>query len=65
MTAVQPPGRYGALEIADNRVRGFTEKPPGDGGCRAREQRGSQLQSERVHAASIACAADRQAAAAA
>lgn len=31
VTAVQPPGRYGAL-IRDGRtVRGFQEKPPGDG----------------------------------
>lgn len=32
VTAVQPPGRYGALEIADGRVAGFVEKPLGDGG---------------------------------
>ena len=33
VTAVQPPGRYGALLIgADQRVSGFTEKPRGDGG---------------------------------
>jgi glucose-1-phosphate cytidylyltransferase len=33
MTAVQPPGRYGSLEIAgDGRVRRFQEKPRGDGG---------------------------------
>lgn len=32
VTAVQPPGRYGALTIDGNRVAGFTEKPPGDGG---------------------------------
>lgn len=33
MTAVQPPGRYGSLEIAeDGRVRRFQEKPKGDGG---------------------------------
>jgi glucose-1-phosphate cytidylyltransferase len=30
--AVKPPGRYGALEIEDGNVTGFTEKPPGDGG---------------------------------
>lgn len=30
--AVQPPGRYGALSISDQRVSGFTEKPRGDGG---------------------------------
>jgi glucose-1-phosphate cytidylyltransferase len=32
VTAVQPPGRYGALNIEGDRVAGFTEKPPGDGG---------------------------------
>lgn len=32
ITAVQPPGRYGALELTDNVVNGFIEKPRGDGG---------------------------------
>lgn len=32
ITAVQPPGRYGALEIDGDRVDGFIEKPRGDGG---------------------------------
>ncbi|QKM64041.1 glucose-1-phosphate cytidylyltransferase [Polynucleobacter tropicus] len=32
VTAVQPPGRYGALTLVDNQVKGFTEKPRGDGG---------------------------------
>lgn len=32
VTAVQPPGRYGALQIADTNVDGFVEKPLGDGG---------------------------------
>ena len=34
VTAVQPPGRYGSLDLeaAGNRVRGFIEKPQGDGG---------------------------------
>ncbi|CAK0756737.1 Glucose-1-phosphate cytidylyltransferase [Gammaproteobacteria bacterium] len=33
VTAVQPPGRYGALEIvANGHVKKFTEKPGGDGG---------------------------------
>lgn len=32
VTAVQPPGRYGALDLQGTSVRGFTEKPPGDGG---------------------------------
>ena len=32
ITAVQPPGRYGALELSANQVIGFTEKPRGDGG---------------------------------
>lgn len=31
ITAVKPPGRYGALEIEDNRVKSFIEKPSGDG----------------------------------
>jgi len=31
VTAVRPPGRYGALEVCDGRVNGFTEKPRGDG----------------------------------
>lgn len=32
VTAVQPPGRYGALERAGDAVSGFREKPLGDGG---------------------------------
>ena len=33
VTAVQPPGRYGALNLGDDMtVRGFQEKPQGDGG---------------------------------
>jgi glucose-1-phosphate cytidylyltransferase len=32
VTAVQPPGRYGALEHAGAQVTAFVEKPPGDGG---------------------------------
>ncbi|MFM7847773.1 MAG: glucose-1-phosphate cytidylyltransferase [Rubrivivax sp.] len=32
VTAVQPPGRYGALELVDTTVSGFVEKPRGDGG---------------------------------
>lgn len=32
VTAVQPPGRYGALDIENESVRGFIEKPKGDGG---------------------------------
>jgi glucose-1-phosphate cytidylyltransferase len=32
VTAVEPPGRYGALQLQGNRVSGFTEKPRGDGG---------------------------------
>ena len=32
VTAVKPPGRYGALNISGNQVLGFTEKPSGDGG---------------------------------
>jgi glucose-1-phosphate cytidylyltransferase len=32
VTAVQPPGRFGALEVDGRRVTGFAEKPHGDGG---------------------------------
>ncbi|QWD32240.1 glucose-1-phosphate cytidylyltransferase [Polynucleobacter paneuropaeus] len=32
VTAVQPPGRYGSLELNEDMVTGFTEKPKGQGG---------------------------------
>jgi glucose-1-phosphate cytidylyltransferase len=32
VTAVQPPGRYGALQTTGQAVHGFAEKPRGDGG---------------------------------
>lgn len=32
VTAVQPPGRYGALNMNEKMVKSFTEKPKGDGG---------------------------------
>lgn len=32
ITAVQPPGRYGALSMHDGSVCGFIEKPQGEGG---------------------------------
>jgi glucose-1-phosphate cytidylyltransferase len=32
LTAVQPPGRFGALDMDSHKVRGFQEKPQGDGG---------------------------------
>jgi glucose-1-phosphate cytidylyltransferase len=32
VTAVQPPGRYGALDRLGDQVVGFTEKPRGEGG---------------------------------
>lgn len=32
MTAVQPPGRFGALEFDGNSIKSFMEKPQGDGG---------------------------------
>jgi glucose-1-phosphate cytidylyltransferase len=32
MTAVQPPGRFGALEIDGTQINSFLEKPQGDGG---------------------------------
>jgi len=31
LTAIQPPGRYGAVCIKDSRVTSFAEKPAGDG----------------------------------
>lgn len=31
VTAVRPPGRYGALDVTSGSVNGFTEKPRGDG----------------------------------
>jgi glucose-1-phosphate cytidylyltransferase len=31
VTAIQPPGRYGALNIEENLVSSFQEKPAGDG----------------------------------
>ena len=32
VTAVHPPGRYGALQLKGKKVSGFLEKPRGDGG---------------------------------
>ena len=32
ITATYPPGRFGALDINEARVRSFMEKPKGDGG---------------------------------
>ncbi len=32
LTAIQPPGRFGALSLSGARVDGFQEKPQGDGG---------------------------------
>ena len=32
VTAVSPPGRYGALDIVNGQVERFIEKPPGDNG---------------------------------
>jgi glucose-1-phosphate cytidylyltransferase len=32
LTAIQPPGRFGALRLSGDRVEGFQEKPTGDGG---------------------------------
>lgn len=32
VTATKPPGRFGSLELAENTVLGFQEKPQGDGG---------------------------------
>lgn len=32
LTAVQPPGRFGMLEMSQDSITGFREKPQGDGG---------------------------------
>lgn len=32
LVAVRPPGRYGALDVEGHMVKGFNEKPRGDGG---------------------------------
>jgi glucose-1-phosphate cytidylyltransferase len=32
LTAVQPPGRFGALDLEKQKITGFREKPDGDGG---------------------------------
>ena len=31
LTAVQPPGRFGVIDIEEDKIRAFAEKPPGDG----------------------------------
>jgi len=31
VTAVQPPGRFGSLDVSGNKIRAFEEKPQGDG----------------------------------
>ena len=31
VVAIQPPGRFGSLDVVENRVVGFREKPQGDG----------------------------------
>jgi glucose-1-phosphate cytidylyltransferase len=31
LTAVQPPGRFGVIDIEQEKIRSFSEKPPGDG----------------------------------
>jgi glucose-1-phosphate cytidylyltransferase len=30
LTAIRPPGRFGALNVEESKIRGFQEKPPGD-----------------------------------
>jgi glucose-1-phosphate cytidylyltransferase len=32
VTAIQPPGRFGAMDVSGDRAVGFLEKPEGDGG---------------------------------
>jgi glucose-1-phosphate cytidylyltransferase len=31
LTAVQPPGRFGVIDMDEERIRAFAEKPPGEG----------------------------------
>ena len=31
LTSVYPPGRFGALDVQNNQIKQFTEKPKGDG----------------------------------
>ncbi|MCU1246173.1 MAG: rfbF [Acidobacteria bacterium] len=31
LTAIQPPGRFGAIDLQEDKIRAFTEKPAGDG----------------------------------
>ncbi|HEX2121170.1 MAG TPA: glucose-1-phosphate cytidylyltransferase, partial [Thermoanaerobaculia bacterium] len=31
LTAVQPPGRFGVIDFAEEKISSFQEKPPGDG----------------------------------
>jgi glucose-1-phosphate cytidylyltransferase len=31
LTAVQPPGRFGVIDFAEDKISAFQEKPPGDG----------------------------------
>jgi glucose-1-phosphate cytidylyltransferase len=31
LTAIQPPGRFGAIDLEEDKIRAFTEKPAGDG----------------------------------
>src|SRR6266849_2519980 len=47
VTAVLPPGRFGSIDLQDRRVRGFMEKPRGDGGFinGRSEEHTSELQS--------------------
>lgn len=32
LTAVQPPGRFGVIDLDEYKIRGFQEKPPGEAG---------------------------------
>jgi glucose-1-phosphate cytidylyltransferase len=32
LTAVQPPGRFGVIDFAEDKISAFQEKPPGEGG---------------------------------
>jgi len=57
ITAVMPPGRYGALQMDGRSVYGFTEKPRGEGGM----INGSTTRARSSAAAFVACTSSARA----
>jgi glucose-1-phosphate cytidylyltransferase len=53
VTAVQPPGRYGALSLDNQLVKGFTEKPKGDGDKIEHEIQPIKLVTNHKHAITV------------